>query len=995
MSFLILCSPVLAGEKEKPTEEKVDSSKYLNAVRQFADNVLKHGRDTYGPKHTPLFVDGLNIHTHEPVKWIAPNGDRWVLSNLASQQNLFRVLDGLTKITGDPKYKQAAMDAIRYAFDNLRSPNGLLYWGVSYAYDADGDTVCSTVHDHSLRYNFPYYELMWEVSQDGLRDYVESFWAAHILDWSSLDMLRYATLDSYKVAKGWEHEYKGGPVFFTAKGDCSFIAASPLSYAAAMLSRLSGEREPFIWSKRLVHRYVETRNPNTGIASFVYGKSNNIISYQFSDILESYNISFPSLFPPQPKVLCDPETVRPTFAFQIRGWICVFLLGELLGSEGQDFKRWALEELTAWGKSAYRKEDNTFIPMFTDGTRLEGYALKKDGYYGARGTVYKAWHPGVVDLWGYALAYRLTDNEFMWEMTRDITQGNNFGDIGLIVNGEPELQKDTDCSDPYVLLGFLELYNKTKKVEFLKMASKIGDNILAQRLVKGFFVSSKSHIYTRFDALEHLSLLHLFAAIESKSELVPWVWPNEACFGWDYRQQSNVFDVEIIYNLTDSPEPPLTLHEAAAIGDLEQVKLLLSKGAEINLRERPMWTPLHRAVTNGQKDIIAFLLAKGADVDARNSWPGGTALHYAVEKGHKEIAVLLIENGADVNAQQMNGDTPLQFAARYNRKDTIKLLLEKGATISNIYLAAYMGDLAKLDTFIQEGVGINTLDGHGYAPLHYAAQNEQKEAVELLIARGADVNVKIWNGKTLLHIAASQGHKDVIELLITHGADINAKDNQGMTVVLWAAQKNHQDIAKFLITKGADINERSAKGHTPLHFVVSYGHKDVVELLIAKGADVNAKNNDGQRPLDLAMILNRKGIFELLLEEGAELSMHTAAYLGDIDKVRNFIEAGTNVNGEPLRGGITPLYWAVREHHEDVAELLIEKGANVQVKNRRGWTPLHHAVRGGNRDMVELLITKCADVNAKLKSGKTALSLAKERGHTEIVELLRKHGAKE
>ncbi len=46
-----------------------ESSKYLDAVRTFADNVLKYGRDTYGPEHTPLFVDGLHIHTHEPVKW--------------------------------------------------------------------------------------------------------------------------------------------------------------------------------------------------------------------------------------------------------------------------------------------------------------------------------------------------------------------------------------------------------------------------------------------------------------------------------------------------------------------------------------------------------------------------------------------------------------------------------------------------------------------------------------------------------------------------------------------------------------------------------------------------------------------------------------------------------------------------------------------------------------------------------------------------------------
>jgi hypothetical protein len=65
------------------SSDRYHSSKYLDAVRTFADNVLKYGRDTYGPKHTPLFVDGLNIRTHESVKWISPEGEKWVLSNLA------------------------------------------------------------------------------------------------------------------------------------------------------------------------------------------------------------------------------------------------------------------------------------------------------------------------------------------------------------------------------------------------------------------------------------------------------------------------------------------------------------------------------------------------------------------------------------------------------------------------------------------------------------------------------------------------------------------------------------------------------------------------------------------------------------------------------------------------------------------------------------------------------------------------------------------------
>jgi len=176
----LAASPCLSAEPPAANA----ASKYLDAVREFADNVLKYGRDTYGPKHTPLFVDGLNIHTHEPVKW-RRDGKVWILSNLASQQNLFRTLDGLTTVAGDPKYKQAAMEAIKYAFENLRSPNGLLYWGGHMAYDALADGICMEGYVHELGHHFPYYELMWQVDPTVTEQFIEAFWSGHILDWSN------------------------------------------------------------------------------------------------------------------------------------------------------------------------------------------------------------------------------------------------------------------------------------------------------------------------------------------------------------------------------------------------------------------------------------------------------------------------------------------------------------------------------------------------------------------------------------------------------------------------------------------------------------------------------------------------------------------------------------------------------------------------------------------------------------------------------------------
>lgn len=201
--LLLICLVVFPVRNSYADED----SKYLEAVREFADNVLKYGRDTYGPKHTPLFVDGLNIHNHEPVKWIAPNGDRWILSNLASQQNLFRVLDGLTTITGDPKYRQAAVEAIEYAFANLRSPNGLICWGRALAYDAQADKMCGG-KQHSLKFHYPYYELMWSVDSKATKTFIESFWSAHILDWSNLDMNRISRT-------GWNWQVDFGKIKIT------------------------------------------------------------------------------------------------------------------------------------------------------------------------------------------------------------------------------------------------------------------------------------------------------------------------------------------------------------------------------------------------------------------------------------------------------------------------------------------------------------------------------------------------------------------------------------------------------------------------------------------------------------------------------------------------------------------------------------------------------------------------------------------------------------
>jgi pectate lyase len=119
--------------------------------------------------------------------------------------------------------------------------------------------------------HFPYYELMWKIDPQVTKQYIEAFWSAHILNWSNLDMNRYANHGNIKepLGKVWKHEYKGGPVFSQGSGSFS-VTGADLYFAGAMLSELSAEKEPLIWSKRLAQRYVETRFPEIGIRADMY-----------------------------------------------------------------------------------------------------------------------------------------------------------------------------------------------------------------------------------------------------------------------------------------------------------------------------------------------------------------------------------------------------------------------------------------------------------------------------------------------------------------------------------------------------------------------------------------------------------------------------------------------------------------------------------------------------------------------------------------------------
>jgi len=261
-------------------------------------------------------------------------------------------------------------------------------------------------------------------------------------------------------------------------------------------------------------------------------------------------------------------------------------------------------------------------------------------------------------------------------------------------------------------------------------------------------------------------------------------------------------DTEIIELLKKhGAKKDTTLLGAAVSGDIEQVKLLISKSADVNAKNRRGNTPLYLAAQNGHKDVAELLIAKGADVNAKDN-NGSTLLHWACFKNNKDIAKLLIGKGAEVNVKNNANVTPLLTAATFGRITMAELLIDKGADVN-----------AK-----------NSLET---TSLHMAARNGFKDVVELLIAKGADVNVSNNAGVTPLGMAEEKGHTEIVELLKKHGAK---EDTIKIELRLLLGPSDAREVKEFLERENVEPSQISGDPNTRGYLLNAGQVEQILEL---------------------------------------------------------------------------------------------------------------------------------------------------------------------
>lgn len=379
---------------------------------------------------------------------------------------------------------------------------------------------------------------------------------------------------------------------------------------------------------------------------------------------------------------------------------------------------------------------------------------------------------------------------------------------------------------------------------------------------------------------------------------------------------------------------PCDIWSAARLGLLEHIEELVSKTGsqegrlELLSQEDP-WgrSPLRRASllygADPECDRVAkWLIGQGVSIDL---WSASALCMLDELKElakHSDLSVII--------NQKKQGSSPLNWAVRPRRVDGLsstetdadtqisQILIELGADLETTdeqengmhplhHVGEWCGSETTADLLIDAGSDLDAKDDNGWTPLDYAVDRNRENMIAHFKKRGARQTLSSWPNtfgekQSTAFDASKRGDLKQMQQLLRETPELIAvRGHGGETLIHWPAHEGHYELTAELIRLGVDLSLQEGRywGGTPLHWA-SERHPTIVELLLDAGADVNSVNEkSGQTPLHYcARCDDVPEVADLLLARGASLSTKDFA-------------------------GNTPLDYAKRNNHKEVAKILM------------------------------------------------------------------------
>ncbi|QGA22290.1 hypothetical protein EYB26_010006 [Talaromyces marneffei] len=441
------------------------------------------------------------------------------------------------------------------------------------------------------------------------------------------------------------------------------------------------------------------------------------------------------------------------------------------------------------------------------------------------------------------------------------------------------------------------------------------------------------------------------------------------------------------------------LARAAGKDDVNIVKYLLKRGADVNHAGKNSHPPIYAATWSGNIDSVRVLLKAGADanalmVDLETPYPrsrgedsddGYTALSLACDKGIAVPVRLLLEAGASRNHRTRLGKRPLDICVLNDNIDAAAVLLEfrvpidytddKDNTVLHQISNTTPSELVR--KLVNAGADLHSSNKNGVTPLQVAVDARNIAVVEYLLSKNADPYRCSNKAHSLLHIACDKNDLSLVRVLAEKGKmDLQLADSiKGapsllMTLVETWREPNMELLAYLVDTGKDNLQHRSRNLEYPLLATFAFRHKPQFQYLLEHGANPNIEDSSGRRPL------------------------HFASLATSLTDILVSFKAETLVNGQPPRDkmGRNPIHFAAVGGHCDVFQRVSElyDESELTTPDNAGWTPLFWALLNDSVDvgLVGHLVKHGVDLWARVKSRKaewSPLKLARYIGVSEDV----------
>ncbi|XP_062935968.1 transient receptor potential cation channel subfamily A member 1 [Cynocephalus volans] len=439
-------------------------------------------------------------------------------------------------------------------------------------------------------------------------------------------------------------------------------------------------------------------------------------------------------------------------------------------------------------------------------------------------------------------------------------------------------------------------------------------------------------------------------------------------------------------DMDDSKESFKVVFEGSTCG----LQNFIKKRRKVSKYDDVNASPLHHAAAEGQVELMQMIINKSS-CEALNVMDdyGNTPLHWATEKNQVESVKFLLSKGANPNLRNCTMMAPLHIAVQGTDNEVTKVLVEHSRTNINlegengntaVIIACSKDNSEALQILFNKGAMPCKSNKWGCLPIHQAAFSGSKKCMEIVLKFGEEHGYSrqthinfVNNGRASpLHMAVQSGDLEMIKMCLDNGAHIDLMENGKCTALHFAATQGATEIVKLMISSysgNSDIvNVADGNQETLLHRASLFDHHELAEYLISMGADINSTDGEGRSPLILATASASWNIVNLLLSKGAQVDIKD--HLG-----RNFLHLTVQ---QPY--GLKNLRTEFMQM-QHIKELVMDE-------DNDGCTPLHYACRQGVPFSVNNLLGFNVSIHSKSKDKKSPLHFAASYGRINTCQRL-------